>query len=47
MLMNYIIQNILVFVTISLAISFLFKKFFWKKPKAKKACGNGDGCGCH
>lgn len=47
MLMNDIIQNILVFVAMALAMLFLFKKFFWKKPKTKKACGSDDGCGCH
>ena len=32
---------------IALSIAFLIKKYFWKKPKAKKACGSDDGCGCH
>ncbi len=45
--MNTIIQNILVFAAITLAVVFLFKKFFWKKPASKKACGGDDGCGCH
>ncbi|MEW4923151.1 FeoB-associated Cys-rich membrane protein [Algibacter sp. 2305UL17-15] len=45
--MNNIIQNILVFTAMALAISFLIKKFFWKKSKPKKACGGDDGCGCH
>jgi len=45
--MNTIIQNILVFLAIALALSFLFKKFFWKKAKSKKVCGGDDGCGCH
>ncbi|WP_452598628.1 FeoB-associated Cys-rich membrane protein [Pontimicrobium sp. MEBiC01747] len=44
--MNTIIQNILVFITLAAAISFLIKKFFWKKTKAKKTCGK-DSCGCH
>ena len=44
--MNTLIQNILVFTAIAFAITFLVKKFFWKKPSSKKACGN-DGCGCH
>ncbi|PSG87090.1 FeoB-associated Cys-rich membrane protein [Mesoflavibacter zeaxanthinifaciens subsp. sabulilitoris] len=39
-----ILQNILVFLTFGLAISFLIKKFFYKK-KSKKACGT-DNCGC-
>ena len=45
--MNTIIQNILVFSAMALAIMFLIKKFFWKKSKSKKACGGDDGCGCH
>mgnify|MGYP003678887082 CR=1 len=45
--MNTIIQNILVFSAIAFALFFLVKKFFWKKAKSKKACGGGDGCGCH
>ena len=43
--MTPIIQNILVTITVLLAVLFLVKKFFWKKSKAKKACGNDD-CGC-
>lgn len=46
-IMNDIIQNILVFTAIALSISFLIKKYFWKKSKPKKACGGDDGCGCH
>tara|TARA_R110002050_G_scaffold94765_1_gene197044 strand:- start:23293 stop:23430 length:138 start_codon:yes stop_codon:yes gene_type:complete len=45
--MNTIIQNILVFCAIALALAFLVKKYFWKKSTSKKACGGGDGCGCH
>jgi len=45
--MNTIIQNILVFIAIGLALAFLVKKFFWKKSSSKKACGTDDGCGCH
>ena len=43
--MNTIIQNILVFLAVLLAIGFIVKKYFYKK-KAKKACGTDD-CGCH
>nr|WP_246454561.1 FeoB-associated Cys-rich membrane protein [Hyunsoonleella aquatilis] len=43
--MNDLIQNILVFTAVLLAVSFLVKKFFFKKPKAEKACGNDD-CVC-
>lgn len=44
--MNTIIQNILVMAAVAFAVVFLLKKFFWKKTKSKKVCGN-DGCGCH
>lgn len=44
--MNTIIQNILVFLAVALAIGFLAKKFFLKKSKSKKVCGTDD-CGCH
>ena len=44
--MNTIIQNILVFAALGIAILFLVKKYLWKKPKSKKACGTTD-CGCH
>ncbi|MCT4629556.1 FeoB-associated Cys-rich membrane protein [Winogradskyella sp.] len=45
--MNTIIQNILVFSALILAIGFLVYKFLWK-PKKKKAtnCGTND-CNCH
>ncbi|MDB9754702.1 FeoB-associated Cys-rich membrane protein [Winogradskyella sp.] len=46
--MNTIIQNILVFSALTLALVFLFKKFIWvPKKKTTKACGTDDGCGCH
>jgi hypothetical protein len=45
--MNTIIQNILVFTAMALAISFIIRKFFWKKSVSKKSCGGDDGCGCH
>jgi len=45
--MNHIIQNILVFSAMALAIFFLIKKFLWKETKTKKACGGDDGCSCH
>lgn len=46
--MNTIIQNILVFTALAIALSFLIRKFVWT-PKAKpsKSCGGDDGCGCH
>jgi hypothetical protein len=44
--MNTLLQNTLVFIAVTLAVAFLVKKFLWKSPKQKKACGK-DGCGCH
>ncbi|MBR9757983.1 MAG: FeoB-associated Cys-rich membrane protein [Algicola sp.] len=48
--MNHIIQNILVFTALALALLFLIRKFFWK-PKTtsnkKKNCGQETNCGCH
>jgi len=45
--MNGLIQNILVFSALALAVVFLVKKFFFKSSKAKKNCGSDDNCGCH
>jgi len=45
--MNTIIQNILAFTAVGVAIFFLIKKFIWKKPSSKKSCGGDDSCGCH
>ncbi|RNC88274.1 MAG: FeoB-associated Cys-rich membrane protein [Winogradskyella sp.] len=45
--MNTVLQNILAFSALSIALLFLFKTFvWWPKKKAKKACGETD-CGCH
>jgi hypothetical protein len=38
------IQEILAFGILILAIAFLVQKYFWKK-KSDKNCGNSD-CGC-
>ncbi|MBZ4044619.1 FeoB-associated Cys-rich membrane protein [Flavobacterium hibisci] len=38
------IQEIIAFAILGLAVGFLIKKFFWK-PKKKKDCGDGN-CGC-
>ncbi len=47
--MNTLIQNILVFSALALALLFLVRKFIWtpKKKTADTDCGSGDGCGCH
>jgi hypothetical protein len=39
------IQEIIAFATLGIALVFLGKKFFFKKEKTKK-CGTED-CGCH
>jgi hypothetical protein len=38
-------QEIIAFITLGIALAFLFKKFFFKKKKSDKDCGGGD-CGC-
>lgn len=46
--MNTIIQNILVFLALGIALFFLLKKFVLKKSKSGKGCGSDDTCGgCH
>jgi glycopeptide antibiotics resistance protein len=42
------VQEVLVFITLGIAVAFLFKKFFIKKKKNKldKNCGSDD-CGCN
>lgn len=45
--MNSILQNILVFTALILAVFFLVKKFFPKKSKANKGCGTDSDCSCH
>lgn len=46
--MNIILQNILVFTALALALLFLVRKFIWSpKQKSSKACGSNDNCGCH
>jgi hypothetical protein len=39
------IQEILAFLALGIALTFLIKKFFFKKKKSDKDCGSGD-CGC-
>lgn len=46
--MNTILQNILVFITVALAVGYIVKKYIWSpKKKNTKACGGDNGCGCH
>lgn len=39
-------QEILVYITVLLAVGFLVKKYFFKTKKNTNSCGKGD-CGCH
>ncbi|MDX1363542.1 MAG: hypothetical protein R3243_04970 [Arenibacter latericius] len=47
-----ILQDILVYITVAIAVGYLVKKFllpkslFVGKKGNSKGCGNGD-CGCH
>lgn len=46
--MNQLLQNILAFTLLFLALGFLVKKFFWKnKSKKTKEIGNHDCDNCH
>jgi glycopeptide antibiotics resistance protein len=40
------IQEIIAFMALGIALAFLIKKFFLKKKKSAKNCGDDD-CGCH
>lgn len=39
-------QKIIAFTILGIAVGFLIKKFFFKKKKSDKNCGNTD-CGCN
>jgi hypothetical protein len=39
-------QEIIAFAALGIALAFLIKKFFFKKKKSDKNCGDDD-CGCH
>jgi len=39
-------QEIIAFLTLGIAVVYLFKKFCLKKKKKDKNCGGTD-CGCH
>jgi len=43
--MTPMIQEIIAFIALGIAVAFLIKKFFFKKEKSK-SCGTDD-CGCH
>ncbi|TDU43638.1 hypothetical protein BXY82_1053 [Gelidibacter sediminis] len=46
--MNDTIQTILALIALALALSFLIKKFFWKKARTKKAFNDAHDCDkCH
>nr|WP_229736559.1 FeoB-associated Cys-rich membrane protein [Bizionia arctica] len=45
--MNDILQNILAFAALFIALGFLVKKFFWKKPKPKNGIKIHDCDNCH
>jgi hypothetical protein len=38
-------QEILSFITLGIAVAFLVRKFFFKKKKTDKNCG--EDCNCH
>ncbi|MEZ7514854.1 FeoB-associated Cys-rich membrane protein [Flavobacterium frigidarium] len=40
------IQEIIAFIILALAVGFLAKKYFFKKKKSSKSCASDD-CGCH
>lgn len=40
-------QDILVYLSVGIAIAFLIKKFFWKKKKKANGKGCDTDCGCH
>lgn len=40
-----LIQRLLPFILLVLALVFLLRKFVFKKKK--KSCGTDGGCGCH
>lgn len=40
------IQEILAFAALAVAVIFLINKFFFKRRKSKKNCGTDD-CGCN
>lgn len=40
------IQEILVYITVFLAVAYLVNKYFYKPKKTAKSCGK-DKCGCH
>ena len=45
--MDVLIQNILAFTTLGLAMLFLVFKFVWKPKKSNSKDCSSDNCGCH
>lgn len=41
------LQDILAYITLGIAVVFLFKKFFFKKRTKKSDKNCGDDCNCH
>jgi hypothetical protein len=41
------LQDILTYITLGIAVAFLIKKFFIKKKKNKSDKNCGDDCNCH
>ncbi|HLF52503.1 FeoB-associated Cys-rich membrane protein [Flavobacterium sp.] len=42
------LQEIVAFIALGIAVAFLIRKFFLKKKKSGKNCGSDDECGgCH
>jgi len=40
------LQEILAYITLGIAVAFLIRKFFFKKKKSDKNCGSDD-CACN
>jgi membrane protein implicated in regulation of membrane protease activity len=40
------VQEIIAFVILGIAVAYLIKKYFFKNQKSNKNCGSDDGCGC-
>lgn len=45
--MNSLLQNILAFSTLIIAVAYLIFKFIWKPKKSSSKNCSSDDCGCH